>query len=246
MASNPAPQGAGREGKAQQKRKRVDEVPSADAGNGSANKRARLAFDLHITSDEDKRALELVDSRCDVLVHSVISSSKIQKKVTSVLKHLTATAAAKPRVSVLRAKAADAGKLISISEISKRELAKLQSNDKHAGRWFQYIGLGEEVKEVPRDVEGRTIVEDTILGARSTVETEGVAADKTKEKEVEAEDEDEGSFEHMKTPFERAIEGRPLQRAVPMMSLFLSRVPITELSKRYGEQSNPEATEGKT
>ena len=174
---------------------------------------------------------------------SVISSSKIQKKVTSVLRHLTTATAAKPRVSVLRAKAADAGKLISISEIAKRELAKDQSKDVYAGRWFQYIGLGEEVHEVPRDVEGRTIVEDTILGARSTEEMD---ADKTRRKEAEAEDDDDGGFEHMKTPFERAIEGRPRKRAVPMMCLFLSRVPITELSKRYGEQSNPETAEGKT
>ena len=82
MASDPTPRGTGPEGKTQQKRKRVDEVPSADAGDDSANKRARLASDLHITSDEDKRALELVNSRCDVQIHSVISSSKIQKKIT--------------------------------------------------------------------------------------------------------------------------------------------------------------------
>lgn len=241
MASDPTTQGAGRDGKAQQKRKRVDEVPSADAGDDSANKRSRLAFDLHITSDDDKRALELVNARCDVQIHSVISSSKMQKKVTSVLRHLTVTAAAKPRVSVLRAKAADAGKLISISEIAKRELAKNQPNDGHAGRWFQYIGLGEEASEIPRDIEGRTIVEDTILGARSREEMEEAAADK-----AEAEDEDDGGFEHMKTPFERAIEGRPRKRAVPIMSLFLSRVPIAELSKRYGQQSNLETAKEQT
>lgn len=246
MASDPTPRGTGPEGKTQQKRKRVDEVPSADAGDDSANKRARLASDLHITSDEDKRALELVNSRCDVQIHSVISSSKIQKKITSVLRHLTTTNATKPRVSVLRAKAADAGKLISISEIAKRELARGQANHEHAGKWFQYIGLGEEVIEVPRDVEGRTIVKDTILGTKGAAEVEEVAADKTKKKEADAADEDDGDFEYMKTPFERAIEGRPRKRAVAMMSLFLSRVPIPELSKRYGEQTNPETTEGKT
>ncbi|KAI1402938.1 hypothetical protein F4819DRAFT_452733 [Hypoxylon fuscum] len=192
----------------------------ADTGPIPPNKRPRLEISLNISSIEDIKALQAVESKYEVQVHSVISSAKIQKKVTSVLRHLTtsdnnATAVAKKtRVSILRAKASDTGKLISIAEIAKRELEKCQDDER---LWFQYIALGEEIRERPRD-EGNTIIEETKLGGAS--------------------DEEEDDFEVMKTPFERAIEGQPRLRGVPVMSLFLSRVSIEELKKRYGEQTN--------
>ncbi|ORY65098.1 uncharacterized protein BCR38DRAFT_319074, partial [Pseudomassariella vexata] len=162
--------------------------------------------------------LEAVEAKYDVQVHSVISSSKMQKKVASVLRHLdassTVTPAAKPRVSILRAKASDAGKLISITEIAKREILK----GKEAGsRWYQYIALGEEIKDTEADHDP-TVIEDTILRG--------------------ADGDGEDDFEVMKTPFERAIEGRPKIRKVAVMSLFLSRVSVDELKKRYTEQTN--------
>ncbi|KAI1850231.1 hypothetical protein JX266_004089 [Neoarthrinium moseri] len=216
------------------KRKRV---ASTETIAHPPSKKARLAADLSLPAAKDTRALEAVEAKYDVQIHSVISSSKIQKKVTSVLRHLTPrakaaddappTATGKPRVSVLRAKAADAGKLISIAEIAKREIAQLEDGQ---GTWFQYIGLGGEVKETPKENKrDKTIVQDTVLGGKGTNEEE------------ESDEDDEDDFEYMKTPFERAIEGRPQKQRVAIMSLFLARVPVEELKIRYGGQTNEDA-----
>ncbi|KAI1762161.1 hypothetical protein GGR53DRAFT_433211 [Hypoxylon sp. FL1150] len=199
------------------KRKRADTFSNP----GQSNKRARLEISLNASSAEDVKALQAVESKYDVQVQSVISSSKIQKKVTSIIRCLAAPSnsdivspAPKTRVVVLRAKASDAGKLISIAEISKRELGKDEDGKRV---WYQYISLGEELKEIPRD-DGNAIIEETRLG------------------------DGEDDFETMKTPFERAIEGQPRLRGVPIMSLFLCRTSIEELKKRYGEQTNASLT----
>lgn len=154
------------------------------------------------------------------------------------------TVKSKTRISVLRAKSTDTGKLVSIAEIAKREIEKElpvgdsaageagQEQGSKTGRWFQYIALGEELQQ-KRRAEDNTVIEETVLG--------GLGGDKEDRDEDEDEDEVE-DFEVMKTPFERAIEGRPLVRGVPVMSLFLSRSPIEELKRRYGEQTNTPPT----
>ncbi|KAI1662708.1 hypothetical protein F4813DRAFT_8039 [Daldinia decipiens] len=194
-----------RTGDSLSKRKRSDTDPIAP------NKKAKLEASLNLSSTEDIKMLQVLESKYDIHVHSIISSSKIQKKVVSILQHLTRPATGKTSVIVLRAKAPDTGKLVSVAEIAKRELEK-RADD--ARIWFQYIALGEELKEIPRG-DGNTIVEETKLG--------------------DAGDDD---FETMKTPLERAIEGQPRWRGIPVMSLFLSPVPVEELKRRYGEQTN--------
>ncbi|OTA84634.1 hypothetical protein M434DRAFT_170482 [Hypoxylon sp. CO27-5] len=191
------------------KRKRADTDPIP------SYKRARLETSLNLSSTEDVKTLQAVESKYEIQVHSIISSSKIQKKVVSVLQHLTSSTTKKTTISILRAKAPDTGKLVSIAEIAKRELEKRVED---GCVWFQYIALGEELKEIPRG-EGNTIIEETKLDGS-----------------------DEDDFEVMKTPFQRAIEGQPRLRAVPIMSLFLCRASIEELKKRYGEQTNAETT----
>ncbi|KAI1750774.1 hypothetical protein F4782DRAFT_232796 [Xylaria castorea] len=219
------------------KRKRADTNEPITTNN----KRQCLTKSLCLSDTDDAKALDVIDARYEVQLQSVISSSKIQQRVTAMLRHLTPptqssstessstepppdTATSKTRVSILRAKATEAGKLVSIAEIAKREIEEEQpaGSDGKASRWFQYIALGEELIQKPRN-EGNTIIEETVLG--------GPNADKRDH------DEDD-EFEVMKTPFERAIEGRPLVRGVPVMSLFLSRSSIEELKKRYGEQTN--------
>jgi hypothetical protein len=139
---------------------------------------------------------------------------------------------AKAKVSILRAKASDASKLVSIAEIVKREIEKERSTSNDGaggayqgskpGRWFQYITLGEEMQWRRREV-GNSVIEDTVLGGPG-VNEEGL--------------DDGDEFEIMKTPFERAVQGQPLVRGVPVMSLFLSRSSIDELKRQYGEQTN--------
>ncbi|KAI1122890.1 hypothetical protein F5Y10DRAFT_64626 [Nemania abortiva] len=231
------------------KRKRADTNSSAEP-TITSNKRQCLTSSLGLPGDDDAKVLNAVDARYEVQLQSVISSSKIQKRVSAILRYLTPpvqsssieltsdTVNPKPksRVSVLRAKAADAGKLVSIAEIAKREIERERSTsdgveneagqEREAGRWFQYIVLGEELQQKQR-IEESTIIEETVLG--------GMGADGR-------DHEEDDEFEVMKTPFERAIQGRPLVRGVPVMSLFLSRSPIEELKKRYGEQTNAPPT----
>ncbi|KAK6851180.1 hypothetical protein PG987_000814 [Apiospora arundinis] len=220
-----------------------------------SSKRPRLASTLNIVESSDTKILAAVESKYDVQTHSVISSSKIQKKVTSVLRHLEQTTPEgmlpkRSRVSVLRARATDAGKLISIAEIAKREMLKSDGRHDEAKRWYQYIALGSEMKEVERQTpknyggqrEGKTVIEDTMLERQGPATEEPTHDDHDDElpqhEKDHAEDDDEDDdFEQMKTPFERAIEGTPKIRAVPVMSLFLSSIPIDELRRRYGEQT---------
>ncbi|KAH8670810.1 hypothetical protein BX600DRAFT_433965 [Xylariales sp. PMI_506] len=227
--------------------KRKATMPTTENSESRREKRPRLAVDLCITSAEDQQSLAAVESKCDVQVHSVISSSKIQKKVASVLRHLNgdssdrSTLATKPRVSILRARAADVGKLISIAEIAKREIEKHHSNRSEdepnrtvAGRWFQYIALGSETTETPKIVEA--------IAPRSSNDKCGSGGD--------GEDDEHGGtaeFEVMQTPFERALQRRPQKHAVAVMNLFLALVPVEELRKRFGVQTNNDgAQNGKT
>ncbi|RYP03409.1 hypothetical protein DL764_005168 [Monosporascus ibericus] len=210
------------------KRKRTD---SDSAGLDISSKKPRLGEILNLSSQGEIAVGDTLEDKYDVQLHSVLSSSKIQKRVSAVLQHIgptgsskAITSATKPRISILRARAADTAKLITVAEIAKRELEE-RSGESTERRWFQYIALGEEIKEKQRG-ESKTIVADTVLG--------GLAADE--------EGDDSGDFETMKTPFERAIEGRPLVRGTPIMSLFLSQISIDELKKQYGEQTNASPT----
>lgn len=227
---------------------------------------------------EGQRALQaLLDATTagghDVQIQSVISSSKMQKKVSAVLRHLqrpgaSAEAAQQQqpqqqptRIIVLRAKAADAGKLVSIVEIAKREIEKEHSTSGGGGGiWYQYITLGEELEQ--RERTQATATHNTLPGGGvrreegeegATKPIEETVFDKTNdpttrdsdpeqaEEEGEREEDEQGDddFEIMKTRFERAIEGRPLVRGTPIMSMILSRVPLGhEMRKRFGETTN--------
>lgn len=215
---------------------------ATDTSSRPPTKKARLAADLSISRPDDRKALESVESKYEVQIHSIVSSTKIQKKVVSVLRHLqesdatTAEAEAtpgRPRVVVLRGPAAVAGKLVSIAEIAKREVAAQEN-----GHWFQYIALGQDIKESPR--ERPAVVEETILDGRNAASKDDSARGSDDE-----EDED-GDFEYMKTPFERALEGKPRKHAVAVMSLFLARVPVDELKRGFGEQNNTISAQTKT
>ncbi|KAI0395455.1 hypothetical protein F5Y17DRAFT_199306 [Xylariaceae sp. FL0594] len=212
------------------KRKRAD-TTSSEGPSAMNSKRSCLTDSLHPVSGVDLETLDAVDARYHVRLHSVISSSKIQNRVSAVLRHLTLTPTSpstKRNISVLRAKAYDVNKLVSIAEIAKREIEKEKrttidgSGNEGAGTWFQYIVLGEEMQQSNR-CEGSTVIYDTVIGSIDPGQEEP---------------EQNTEFEVMKTPFQRAVKGRSILRGLPVMSLFLSRSRIEELKKRYGEQSN--------
>jgi hypothetical protein len=149
----------------------------------------------------------------------IISSSSIQKKVLRVLEILSVYPTPpneKPRVVVLKAKAGVAAKMISVAEIAKREIGK------EGGRWWQYCcveGVIQEVKEKAGEGEKGD-------GGKRKGMDDGEGKEDSEEEST--------AFETMKTPFERANEGETKVRAVPVMSLYLSRVRIEGLRKAYG------------
>ncbi|TGO90026.1 hypothetical protein BPOR_0082g00020 [Botrytis porri] len=152
---------------------------------------------------------------------SILSSSQIQKKASRILSILSTFSFSDPapHVVLLSAKAPVAGKLITIAEIAKRELAK------NGAKWFQYNVIGELTATIPSN----------------TAEAEKTGDEKDGDTEMkDGEEEEEEAFETMKTPFERALEAenRPMIRAVPTFTLYLSRVRIESLKKMYGEQTN--------
>jgi hypothetical protein len=157
----------------------------------------------------------------EVTAMNIISSSKIEKKVTRALEILSVYPTPdgeKPRVVMLHAKAAVGTKVISIAEITKRDIAK-------EGKWFQYTcveSLMEEVKAKPsKDVE-------------KDMKGEADGGEERGEGEGEESEEETTAFETMKTPWERANEGKVKVRAVPVIRVYLARFRIESLRKAYG------------
>lgn len=179
-----------------------------------------------------EEVLEELKGKYSVATGSVISSSKINKKVTQVLAHLghvdlfnqTST----PGVMMVHARANDANKMVTVMEIAKRHMNQ-------AGQpWYQYNrvyevadGRGSRGKPNGRAAD-QTVIEDTVLGGGDA-------------------DEEEDDFEPVKTTFERAIEEKPAEETkTTYMSIFLSRVPMPELqSKAYITLQTNEADIGK-
>ena len=108
--------------------------------------------------------------------------------------------------------------MISIVEIVKRNIAT------GAGKWFEYVGVEGRVLPLPsREVK---------VGKKAR-KVEGKGSDEEMD-DGDEEEEGEDGFEIMKTPFERMIEGRTKVRSVPVMTIYLARVRIDELRKKFG------------
>lgn len=151
---------------------------------------------------------------------SVIASSKINKKVTSVLSHLGHVdlfdPKSRPGVIMLHARDKDASKMVTVVELAKRRLTE-------AGQpWFQYNRV-YQVAEPPRvstnsrrsrGVGDQTVIEDTCLGD-------------------DEDEDDEDAFEPVQNAFEQAVQEKPLvEHKNTYMSMFLARVPIPELQAK--------------
>jgi hypothetical protein len=155
----------------------------------------------------------------NITTMSIISSSHIQQKVTralDILSEYPAVPPAKPKVVMLYSKAAVASKMITIAEIVKREIAKA------GGKWYQYNKLNKVVEEKVEKA-GSAKKEKSTSGDVPMAENGDDGAGKESEEE----------FETMKTPFERAIEGKPKIRAIPVMTIYLSRVRIDSLRRDH-------------
>ena len=202
-----------------------------------------------LSGDEASTAVahpELAKS-ANLLTINIISSSQIQKKVTSMLSHLSrfsfATPAAKPGLIVVQAKASAASKAISIVEIAKREVAK------QGAKWYQYSALGETMGTVPRQKKAKHDASGTSENAELQ-EQQGPKGDKvTEDHEMkdakvlsdDDDDDDDDEFEEMEGPRvpQTGVNGMGALshekiRAVPILTIHLSMVRVEQLKKLYG------------
>lgn len=159
---------------------------------------------------------------------SIISSSKINKKVTSVLSHLGHVdlfdPKSRPGVIMLHSRDKDASKMVTVVEVAKRRLTD-------SGQpWFQYnrvyqvagqpsAALSHNSKASKSDhnnrrVDTQTVIDDTILGDSD-------------------EDDSEDAFEPVENAFDQAVREKPaVEPTSTYMSMFLARVPIPELQAK--------------
>lgn len=141
---------------------------------------------------------------------------------------------------MLYAKAGVASKLITVAEIVKREIGKKEDNGK-GGVWYQYIIVDSLLGEVERrdGVSAETGKGRVGQKNKESRKESGEGDDEDVDMDEGAQsDGSEEVFETMKTPFERAIEGTPKVRGVPVMVMYLSRVKINALRKLCGEETN--------
>jgi hypothetical protein len=170
-------------------------------------------------SNAGSRMLLGLENTHDLTSMSIISSSHIQQKVTrglEILSEYPAAPLAKPKVAMLHSKAAVASKMITIAEIVKREIAKA------GGKWYQYNKLSQ-ITEERVETASSAKKEKSRGGDVSMTENCNEGTGQESEEEIET----------MKTPFERAIEGKQKVRAIPVMTVYLSRVRIDSLRKDH-------------
>jgi hypothetical protein len=209
-----------KKGKNRSKRANPAEDEEAEKSMQLGPTNAATAFqDASTESIETTQMITGLEGTHDVTSMSIISSSKIEQKVTRALQILSeypAILPAKPKVVMFQSKAAVASKLISIAEITKREIVK------NGGKWYQYNKLGQVIDE-RKDKEGAARKEKSAGEDVSMADNGDNDAGNASEEE----------FETMKTPFERAIEGKPKVKAIPLMMLYISTVRVDTLRKDH-------------
>lgn len=146
---------------------------------------------------------EKLATKYDLIRLSVISSSSITARTSTLINHLSSpkTDAARPAVVSLHAKAAVANKLISIVEIAKRELTAKSE------KLYQYSALASEIVPLKK--------------ANKPINQNGAAANSEADPESE-----EDAFQTMGE--------KEKIRAVPILTVYLSRVPVKELRDAHG------------
>jgi len=193
--------------------------------------------------------LQTLRAKYDFSTMSIISSSKIETKVKTLLARLGtfswANKDAKPAVVILSAKAGVANKMISVVEIAKREL------EAQGAKWWQYSRVHSQITELKEKTKKRTDGGKTLLqweseqAAKSKVQPQdlnnAVEDSAMIDAEGGAEEDEEDAFAAVApngngstVPPTEEIAARKKIRAVPVMTIHMSRVPVDELKQVYG------------
>ena len=157
---------------------------------------------------------------------AIKSHSKINSKVKAMIQHMSRfdfmDLTIKPGVVALDAGASDASKLITTIEILKKDIFE----NNRSGKWYQYNRVASELVQIPRKfskmdmpVRGRAPAQDDEdamdLGALSIADAAASATN-------------------------NQVNTDTKSRAMPMMTIYMSRVPVPELRQEFGEQNNEE------
>lgn len=227
-----------------------------EAATGTKDKPVETSGDHPATADRVETArvdslpneVRHLASQYDFTLMSIISSSKMEQKIRNILERLSnfsfADPTIRPGVVVLHAKVEAASKMVGIAELVKREI------EKSKGRWWQYSKLEGQIlekktKPAQRTGGGMTLREWEAqqIEAKEAVNTKGGSNAEPEAKDVssdESGEEEEAAFETMAPPPTRAEmgilahEGRMKVRATPIMTIYLSRVPVPGLKALYG------------
>ena len=223
--------------------------PSAETANPTMTTSSEPPAEQDNLSDVLPSSLRHLQSRYIFATMSIISSAKITQKVRSLRAHLEkfsfADLKAKPGVVALHAKANVASKMISVVEIFKREVEK---EGGHVYQYSQLESLLQEMKEKKPKTEKKAelpVGEVRTLGEWQTAQEDGAEVSlQLVANDVEMEDqdkmEDEEAFESMtgkglKDQLKVSTsEARKKIRATPVLTIYLSRVPVPELKELYG------------
>ena len=209
----------------------------------SAEKDFSLSKDAQILPPE----LHHLQTSFEFTIMSIISGSNIQKSVRKLLltleKFSFADLKSKPGVAILNAKASAAGKLVSIVEIAKGTIGK------DRGKWYQYSKLHGEIKPLEQKTTkqgagGRTMREWQTEQKRPREESPARSTVQEVEETKlggDVDDEDEDAFETMgfaglgeRSTATQEHEARSKVRAVPVMTIYMSRVPVPGLKAIFG------------
>ncbi|KAK5110735.1 hypothetical protein LTR62_005612 [Meristemomyces frigidus] len=143
--------------------------------------------------------------------HRILSSTKISPLVTKILSTLTQQTHdqgnEKPALLRLTAHPKASAKLITIVEISKRQLALTGTS------CYQYTALSSQLIDIPRQKPS----------------TNNTAGSTRAEPDSDPEDPDDVAFEIMPPP-----GGQTKKRSVPVLSIYLSARPVREWRIEYG------------
>ena len=146
-------------------------------------------------------------SKYNLVKLSVRSSTQITKRVSAVISNLeTTSTGGKAVIVALSAKSRVAGKLISIVEVAKRDLAG------KGIKCFQYNALRSEMVEIDRTPR-KAVANNDVGNTR----------------EVNDGSDSDDAFETLSTQ-----PAGTKKRLVPVMTVYLSATSVSELKARYG------------
>ena len=217
------------------------------------------------TAIEIPREVQHLATKYDFTSMSIISSSKIERKTRNVLERVSkfsfTDVKGKPGVVILHAYAKNANKLVTIAEVSKREI------EREKGKWWQYTKLEGQLSEMKiGSAQSELEPGEKTLARWEAQQAKGSSKGTTADVQAgesfgemrtdapvdnsggasalqnmeEGEEEEEEVFETMTVPATdpKMTDGgrnvRKKARASPVITIFLAKVPIPGLKELYG------------